>query len=425
MAQEYSRIELLNNFNTLLPSNGQELIDANALREALSAIIYSTYVKTDDSINNNFTTSPWNSNLPYSVGFIVEYQDKFWKSKIADNTNIVPVEGANWTEVSKATAGQTIDLSGYFTKLELKTAGQSEVHWDNITQKPTIPTGEVSTGNKIIWVSKAGNDSTAQKGRLDKTFLTIQSAVNQAVSGDTIIVLAGTYTENVSNIPANCNLIVDNSFINGNITNLVSANNVTIIFKNSVINGVPNANNNVTGGKVLLYNSVVNAGNGTLSGTFSTFFWGDNDSTINAGTIGGLNGNGNVVLEGLTLNAITIFNSGLIKNCKIKGTIYLPDAGTGDIFDCEIDVGQGIVFLPSQSYATLKSLKNCQIKGNYLFFEQFRTINFEAKHCSFFLNQTTFCGGGNIKMIGCDCNLSKVQLAGNATITDYFSQFNF
>jgi hypothetical protein len=198
MAQEYSRQGFISILQSLLPTNGQELIKAIDIQEVCLALLYSTYNKTDDSINNNFTTSPWNNTLPYAIGFIVEYQNKFWKSKIANNTNIVPVEGANWTEVSKAEAGQNINLANFFTKLELQTAGQSSVNWDNITQKPTIPTGEVSTGNKIIWVSKAGNDSTAIKGRLDKTFLTIQNAVNQASSGDTIIVLAGNYSESVS-----------------------------------------------------------------------------------------------------------------------------------------------------------------------------------------------------------------------------------
>jgi hypothetical protein len=144
MAQEYSRQEIISSFQALLPSNGQELIAATDVQEALLILLYSTYNKVDDNINNNFTTSTWNSSLPYPVNFIVEYQSKFWKSKIANNTNIPPVEGASWTEVSKAEAGQNINLANFFTKLELLTAGQSQVHWDNITNVPALGGGTSS-----------------------------------------------------------------------------------------------------------------------------------------------------------------------------------------------------------------------------------------------------------------------------------------
>ncbi len=46
-----------------------------------------------------------------------------------------------------------------------------------------------------LWVMKNGDDTTALPHRLDKPFLTIQEASNQAVTGDTIYVVAGTYNE--------------------------------------------------------------------------------------------------------------------------------------------------------------------------------------------------------------------------------------
>ncbi len=166
MAQEYSRLQIIGILGSLLPTNGQEMIEASDLREALLALLYSTYNKTDDSINNNFTTSPWNSSLPYPVGFIVEYQNKFWKSKIANNTNIVPVEGDNWTEVSKAEAGQNINLQNYFTKLELLTAGQSQVHWNNITNVPALG-GGITINRETLSAGITLDDTSATYQFLD------------------------------------------------------------------------------------------------------------------------------------------------------------------------------------------------------------------------------------------------------------------
>ncbi len=166
MAQEYQRQELINITNQLVPTNGQELVQASDLREVFFAFLYSFYNKTDDSINNNFTTSPWNSSLPYPVNFIVEYQSKFWKSKIANNINIPPVEGVSWTEVSKATAAQNINLENFFTKLELLTAGQSQVHWDNITNVPALG-GNITTNTQTLTANKALLETDATYQFLD------------------------------------------------------------------------------------------------------------------------------------------------------------------------------------------------------------------------------------------------------------------
>lgn len=51
------------------------------------------------------------------------------------------------------------------------------------------------TGN-ILWVDKVnGNDGTAVRGRLDKPYLTISAAITAASSGDTVVVMPGSYNE--------------------------------------------------------------------------------------------------------------------------------------------------------------------------------------------------------------------------------------
>src|SRR5713226_1305170 len=54
---------------------------------------------------------------------------------------------------------------------------------------------EIPTGN-LVWVDPVnGNDALAVRGRLTVPFLTLTAAKNAAQSGDTIIVMPGTYNE--------------------------------------------------------------------------------------------------------------------------------------------------------------------------------------------------------------------------------------
>jgi len=54
--------------------------------------------------------------------------------------------------------------------------------------------GSTPTANSV-WVSKSGDDSTGARGSLTTAFLTLGAAKTNAVSGDTIFVLPGTYNE--------------------------------------------------------------------------------------------------------------------------------------------------------------------------------------------------------------------------------------
>lgn len=131
---EKSRQELVTIVDARLPSNNQALITAGDARSVFYELIESLYNKVDDQINNNISVPQWSNVISYPVNFIVEYDTRFWKSTIPDNLNHVPSDvSVQWTEVSKASASQNIDLSQFYYKLELQTAGQAQVNKENIS----------------------------------------------------------------------------------------------------------------------------------------------------------------------------------------------------------------------------------------------------------------------------------------------------
>ncbi len=73
---------------------------------------------------------------------------------------------------------------------------------------PLVSTPPVTSNQpqSYLWVATNGNNSTAQRGRLDLPFQTIQAALNAAQFGDCVIVAPGTYNESVT-IPASLSLI--------------------------------------------------------------------------------------------------------------------------------------------------------------------------------------------------------------------------
>lgn len=58
--------------------------------------------------------------------------------------------------------------------------------------------GALYGGNNTLYVSKQGSDATGTKGDRSKPYLTIQAAINAAVDGDVVLVMEGTYVENVA-----------------------------------------------------------------------------------------------------------------------------------------------------------------------------------------------------------------------------------
>ena len=59
-----------------------------------------------------------------------------------------------------------------------------------------ILSSDIPTGN-LLWVDQVnGNDALAKRGRLTVPFKTLLAAKGAAISGDTVVVMPGTYDEN-------------------------------------------------------------------------------------------------------------------------------------------------------------------------------------------------------------------------------------
>ncbi len=70
----------------------------------------------------------------------------------------------------------------------------------------TSPPVQSNQPQSYLWVALNGNNTDAQRGRIDKPFQTIQAALNAAQGGDCIIIAPGVYNEAVS-IPSGLFLV--------------------------------------------------------------------------------------------------------------------------------------------------------------------------------------------------------------------------
>lgn len=89
-------------------------------------------------------------------------------------------------------------------RIKLSTVKAEKVSYDNTDSEISstnvqdavdelISTYEFPSHGSILYVATGGNNLTAIKGRLDKPYSTIQEAINNAISGDLILVLKGNY----------------------------------------------------------------------------------------------------------------------------------------------------------------------------------------------------------------------------------------
>ena len=102
-------------------------------------------------------------------------------------------------KLRRGTTAQHATFTGALGEITVDTSKKTLVVHDGATAGGS-PLGLevaqiVKTGN-LLWVDAVnGNDATGQRGRLQLPFLTLGAAKTAAVSGDTIVVLPGTYSE--------------------------------------------------------------------------------------------------------------------------------------------------------------------------------------------------------------------------------------
>ena len=103
----------------------------------------------------------------------------------ADSANLL-----HWSDTLNTTKGiaTPYDLTNYYTKTNLQTSGQSSVHWDNITNKPTVCNYGTQT---LSGTTDTLNVSNGVNGILD-------------ISGNTTIRIEPTATCNTGNITVIC-----------------------------------------------------------------------------------------------------------------------------------------------------------------------------------------------------------------------------
>jgi hypothetical protein len=182
----------------------------------------------------------------------------------------------------------------------------------------------IDYGDNILFVSTNGDDSTAVKGRKTLTWATLTQAAQAAVSGDVIVVMAGTYTITDSEIAA-VGTALDATLFKDGVTWYFEPNAI-------LVNGASETNpyrpfHCVTNGEVctvLGYMEYVGQDesiNETYDGSFTPFLILANDVTfhfevkdIDTGKHGG--GLGNVVGDNINITV------------KCKGT-WTHRAGTG------------------------------------------------------------------------------------------------
>lgn len=137
------------------------------------------------------------------MSYFISYE----QFRLDGNTDFVfdnsPVQGYTLTTTGNGTASWTqssvieyadyssLPATGLGSRIYITLNNNNSYRWDGASYQPV--TGLLLTTN-IVYVSKSGNDSTGARHDIGKPFLTIESAVSVAQSGDTIVVLPGSYS---------------------------------------------------------------------------------------------------------------------------------------------------------------------------------------------------------------------------------------
>ena len=157
----------------------------------------------------------------------------------AEDTETLYVGASDqWKELTPAPMPTHDHNDLYYTQLQLQTSGESSVHYGNITNVPSFAlttdinytnlnaNGSVGTGatqvaqgdhthseydqsmpvTKVLYVDGNRSDTYTEEGTIYHPYKTIQDALDVSSSGDTVIVMAGTYTEDIV-VPVGVSLV--------------------------------------------------------------------------------------------------------------------------------------------------------------------------------------------------------------------------
>lgn len=306
-----TRSEIITDINTNLPTNGNNQISANDLRGVLI-----------QSIVNEFMNLEEDAEIPnyslvktYKAGKLVLNQGVIWRANIDVAVSLPPptlptLSNTEWTLTGSVPTAYAIQAEAE-TVVEVLEANRNNTKsitarswrwawdivrnfiWDwvekitfqkgvNLGTNPSPATngdlwynsgffGRISGQNypiltslnsnlgRVLFVSKNGNDTTAQIGNPNFPYLTIQGAINASTSLDLIVVYKGLYVENLSyigtgkklkfiwyDVTLQGNIFADGIEIDGTYTSsIVQTSDTPILF----------ANNNV-GDRLILRNFV-------------------------------------------------------------------------------------------------------------------------------------------------------------------------
>lgn len=115
----------------------------------------------------------------------------------------------------------------------------------------SFPTSAAQYGN-MLFVSKNGNDSTGTRTRMDLPYLTVQGAINNATSNDSIVIYEGVYVENITISSKNINFVSLGKAVIEGIGTIISS---TVSFDNMKLKNTSGINFTATSSIITLKNS--------------------------------------------------------------------------------------------------------------------------------------------------------------------------
>ena len=247
----------------------------------------------------------------------------------------------------------------------------------------TLLTSTYNQG-RIFFVSKNGSDIEGLVGRIDRPFLTIQSAVTASIAGDTIYIFAGTYTENIA--------------LGGNIPDR------TFIFLNAILNGT--ISNTIFNG--CNYGRIIGIGNSKITGAI-TILGASNFELIKDLTLN--------VLDNCSLNyqncAYVVSNEGTMggtyENCTFTSTaanlILTYGASLGfKLYNCRINCNNFTTQVGGidGGFGGQYIIQNCNINCTNFFSTRIAAVTLQ-------ITDSTIKASGNVYFLYCD-NLAQFKV---------------